>query len=890
MRTLATALVTVVLVGPLQSAIASAFPLATGSTATTLPEKQEQESPPLDATRSIPGLGAEAEAGFDSLAIPTIRAATFEDALRVQGFVHAQERFAQMDLMRRFAAGELAEIASALALSIDRQQRPMRLRAVARAAYERLEERDRVLLDAYTAGVNAGIGALAAPPPEYGFLKAPLTPWRSEDCLLIGLSMAAMLNDSARIEIEWAAVKENLSQPLIDFLRPRISQWDTPVLLDSEEARANARVEIPGPDVVDTRVLSTNSGTSPAASATSPDRAGNTPGHMVASRPSFRLAPWLEPGAQRDPLDEPPPIGSNGWVIGGERTKDHRAILVNDMHLQITVPGIWYRVSLEYTEPTVSRATDRATEPAGTAEPESRTTRRLEGISLPGVPGLISGSTGRVAWGFTNVEADFIDFVVVETDPADPSKYLVPGGSEPFTIERETLSALGGTEEILEVRVTRWGPIVATSHDGRPLAIVWTAMQPGGLDLDLLRMRDARNLDDALAIARAWRGPQQNVLIADSEGNIGWTIAGYLPSRSGFDGTYPTSWSNGTCRWNGERDESERPELRNPANGIIVTANQRTMPLSIADSFGRMWAPPERAHRIRELALAAAPLDEQACAAIQLDVQSARFMAWRDRLVPALEQATARTASPPPDNPAQATAKAPQSNSDTTKRTSALLKLLRDWNGEASVDTKAMGVIRGTRSRIVDAVSKSLVEAVLARRFPDLAPKDRATQAAAMPRGWISDESILRILDEHPAHLLPPGITSWNDLLVDATLAAAQASRDKNGLAPWGSLNASQFAHPLARAMPLLASSFSIPAHDQPGHTTTVRVAAPTFGASDRLIVSPGREAEALIATPTGQSANPTSKHYRDLHESWRRGEYLPLRTGAQTSVIRFRP
>ena len=228
-----------------------------------------------------------------------------------------------------------------------------------------------MLLDAYTAGVNAGIAALTAPPPEYGFLKAPLMPWRSEDCLLIGLSMAAMLNDSARIEIEWAAVKENLSQPLIDFLRPRISQWDAPVLPDSEEARAKARVEIPGPEVIDTRVLSTNPGASPAASATPPDRARNSPGHKVASRPPFRLAPWMEPGAQRDPLDEPLPIGSNGWVIGGERTKDHRAILVNDMHLQITVPGIWYRLSLEYTEPTVSRAADRATERAGTTEPES---------------------------------------------------------------------------------------------------------------------------------------------------------------------------------------------------------------------------------------------------------------------------------------------------------------------------------------------------------------------------------------------------------------------------------------------------------------------------------------------------------------------------------------
>lgn len=885
---------------------------AEGAPGTAAPAVRPPAPPPL--TVAVPGLRAEGRVDIDGFGIPTIHAATFDDALRMQGFLHARDRFAQMDLLRRLTAGELCEIAGALAIAQDRQQRQMRLRSVAEAAYRALPASDQALLVAYAEGVNAGIATLTAPPPEHAFLQAPLAPWKPEDALLIGLGMAAMLNDSARVEIPFARVAEVVPREVIDFLRPRISRWDTLVIPEDAASREAAAAAIPAADVVDTRPLraasrgaerhapgEVSTGVAPASDSTIAG-VDDRWDEVVHDEHRFRLAPWLprwqgsgvppvlSSAAGAESLDPPPPIGSNGWAVAGSRTTDGRAILVNDMHLPLSVPGIWYRMAfrtLGGSEATTDRPAEALRQGGphaaddGVSRPNAHAEQpcSLDGITLPGVPGLISGSNGRVAWGFTNVEGDFIDCVVVEVDPADPTKYLVPGGSEPFRIERETIHVARGEPETLEVRVTRWGPIVATDRHDRPLALVWAAMQPGGLNVDHLRWRDAKDAADAIEIAAAWRGPQQNVIVADSAGQIGWTISGYLPERHGMDGTVPTSWADGKRGWRGELPRAQRPMVLQPPDGIIVTANQRTAPLDVAERLGRMYAGPERAYRIRERAMHDGPLDEAACARIQLDVQSPRLLAWRDRLLPALD---AGATAPAADRPA--------AERDRAKRCAALAKLLREWDGAATTDSKAVAIVDRARARITATVVRAWIEALIATREPALPPSERATLAGQLASRWPDDESMLVLLDASPDHLLPPSAQSWNGLVQETTLAVAQEIRTKEGLPRWGALNASSIAHPLARAMPVLASSFSIPAHEQPGHWSAVRVASPTFGASERLVVSPGHEPSALLTTPAGQSANPSSPHYADLHPAWRDGERFPLLPGATVTSIRLTP
>jgi penicillin amidase len=337
------------------------------------PSVDASSGAPRQSTARIEGLLANADVEFDEYAVPTIRAASFLDALRLQGYLHARDRFAQMDLMRRFAAGELAEIASSLALTIDRDQRKMRLRAAALSALARLADDEREALEAYTAGVNAGLRSLEAPPPEYGFLKAPLEPWRLEYSLLVGLSMAAMLNDSAREEVDRAEIDESLSPGLVAFLRPAISRWDAPLLEDSVDDRTAAAVSIPSPSSIDTRVLRD----APPSPATEPSPRSPNDRSSANARPLFSLA---RAGASLEDelVGAPLPIGSNGWVVGPSRTKNGRAILVNDMHLQITVPGIWYRMSMAYDEASTTTTGRDSGAGAEAAPPPSPSPRRRD--------------------------------------------------------------------------------------------------------------------------------------------------------------------------------------------------------------------------------------------------------------------------------------------------------------------------------------------------------------------------------------------------------------------------------------------------------------------------------------------------------------------------------
>jgi penicillin amidase len=461
--------------------------------------------------------------------------------------------------------------------------------------------------------------------------------------------------------------------------------------------------------------------------------------------------------------------------------------------------------------------------------------------------------------------------------------------------------------------MTRWGPVTGADREGRPLAIMWTAMQPNGLNLGHLRLGRAMTAADALEAAAAMRGPQQNVVIADRHGSIAWTISGYLPERFGppeepFDGTVPAAWTDGRRGWRGEQAESLRPRVLNPPSGLIVTANQRTLPLAAAERIGRMWAGPERAFRIRALLEGLVdegkPVDERACAAIQLDVRSPRLVAWRDAIVAALERsrmtraastpsASTRAASTPAatleSEASSESADSDQSVADRAervKRLDAALRLLSAWDGLATVDSKAIGVISRTRELLTAAVARAWTETALLDRQPALAPAERASLAATLARRWPDDEAVLRLLEARPDHLLPPSAPTWDALVEETLLASITELRTKDGLPRWGTINMSSIAHPLARAAPILASTFSIPAHEQPGHWSTVRVASPRFGASNRLVVTPGRESAATLTTPAGQSANPSSRHYADLHPFWRDGEPAPLLAGS--SVMRW--
>lgn len=359
-------------------------------------------APVLDGTLQLAGLTAPVIVNRDDLGVPTISAANRLDAVRALGFLHAQDRFFQMDLLRRLAAGELAELVGPAAVKVDEQHRLFRLRAVAREVLAQATPKQRALINAYTAGVNAGLHALKTRPFEYGILMQRPRLWRPEDSVLVIFAMYFDLQDADdRRESELALMRDTLPAPLFVFLNAQGTQWDAPLT-----GKPFGTPPIPGGDAVDLRRW-------PAA--------------------DFAAVPVASGGALQVE-------GSNNFAVAAAHSADSHAMLANDMHLELQVPNIWYRAQLIYPDP---------------ARPRQLVS--VNGVTLPGVPVMVAGSNGHVAWGYTNSYGDWVDLVMLHTKADDPNYYLTPGGWRAFVHHKEIIRVAGHKDGLRSVR-----PPVAT--------------------------------------------------------------------------------------------------------------------------------------------------------------------------------------------------------------------------------------------------------------------------------------------------------------------------------------------------------------------------------------------------------------------------------------------
>ncbi|MEM7588276.1 MAG: penicillin acylase family protein, partial [Acidobacteriota bacterium] len=477
--------------------------------------------PELDDERELTGLKGEVRIERDALGIPTLRGSHRLDVALATGYVHGQDRFFQMDLLRRRATGELGGLLGRRARDADARIRVHRLRQVARRALDSEPPARQALIEAYARGVNAGLDSLARPPFEYLVLRTAPAAWKPEDSYAVLLAMFLQVQgENGEYESALGLLRDELPPALFEFLTPRGTEWDTAI--DSTILAGG-----PLPTSEEVRLATTHSSDS--------------------SRP---IGPRLD---QADGADagSTADTGSNAWAVAGSRTADGRAILANDMHLGLSLPNIWYRAALVWPG------------------------HEVTGITLPGVPVIVSGSNGRVAWGFTNSQIDTSDVILFSPEEADDDTYLTPTGREPYRRHQETLRFSDGSEEILEVVWTRWGPLLATDHRGRRKAVRWVGHEPAAVNLHLLELETAANVDQAVAIANRSGMPAQNLLTADADGRIAWTIAGILPRRVGFDGRLPGSWSDGSRSWRGWLAPEEVPRVIDPESGLLWSANQR---------------------------------------------------------------------------------------------------------------------------------------------------------------------------------------------------------------------------------------------------------------------------------------------------------------------------
>jgi penicillin G amidase len=526
--------------------------------------------PLLEGTVTASELSAPVTVARDAHGVPTLTGRTRADLARALGYLHAQERFFQMDGQRRLAAGELAELAGAAVLRQDREHRLHRFRARARAVLAAMTPEERAVLDAYVGGVNRGLSDLRAAPFEYLFLRSTPAPWTAEDTVLTVYTMYLDLQEAdGLVERRRAQAKEALGASLAAFLFPEGTTWDAP--LDGST--------LPMPVLPDSHATK---------KAHTPAGAGN------------EFAEAASPG-------------SNSWAVGGALSSSGAAIVADDMHLGLQVPNIWYRARLVLENK------------------ESGANLNITGVTLPGAPNIVAGSNGKIAWGFTNSYVDTSDVVILESAEEDPSLYRTPAGPHALNRVEERICAKAAVCEILPVEESLWGPVIGIDRQGRKLAYRWVAHDPIAVNLrGMLELERAGTAHEALDIAHRLGIPHQNLVVGDAQGSIGWTVTTALPQRFGFDGRVPVSWADGSKGWSGYLPPQDVPVVHNPASQRIWTANSRVIGGEDLDKVGfGAYAHGSRARQIRDQLLAKASFDERDMLAIQLDDRGILLERWQ---------------------------------------------------------------------------------------------------------------------------------------------------------------------------------------------------------------------------------------------------------------------
>jgi penicillin amidase len=771
--------------------------------------------PQLDGERQITGLTAPVRIARDALGIPTVRAASRQDLARAMGFLHAQDRFFQMDLSRRRAAGELAALVGPRALALDREIRVHRFRAEARRAVDLLKPGDRVLLDTYTAGINAGLRSLGERPFEYLLLRQDPQPWRPEDSMLVVLSMFITLQDTdGSYEAALATMSDVLPPEVFALMAPRGTEWDTPVVGEGFPTPS-----IPPAAVYNARAI----------------RQGKPPIERQR-RPEVASAVERWPWADED-VDTTEAIGSNNWAVAGRLTADGGALVANDMHLGIRVPNTWYRAAWEWPG------------------------HQMYGVTLPGVPAMVVGSNTHVAWGFTNTYGDWSDIVLLEIDPKRPGWYRTPEGWKQIETFDETFEVAGQPAQRSKVEWTIWGPVLGRDHRGRLRAYRWVAHSADQLAATLTPMEDARTIEEAFADANGLGTPGQNFVVADRSGRIGWTVYGSIPRRQGIDGQLPASWADGSRGWNGWLDDQEYPRVLDGRDGRIWTANARVVDGPMLTSLGDgSYEVGSRARIIRDRLMAKDRFTPRDLLDIQLETRAHFLERWRGLILDTLDEAA---------------------TNGHPRRAQFREAVERDWPGRASPDSAGYRLTRAFRDR----VSERVFTFVLAECYEADEHFDYTTVRRREGPIW-------RIVSEQPPHLLDPRYTNWSGMLLDAVdslvedLGSAGDLRERR----WSEFNEVRFRHPLSAAVPLAGRWLDMPHADIPGDLYTPRMMWGSVGASERMVVSPGREEHGIMHMPTGQSGHPLSPFYANSHEAWVKGEATAFLPGASLHSLRLIP
>lgn len=776
------------------AAFALLFLLIT-ATALWIYSTERRELPQVDGAITLGGISGPVTIIRDKLGVPHIRAATYDDLFFAQGFVTAQDRLWQMDASRRLAAGELAELLGPSLLRHDRRQRYLQIRAACERGVAALDPQDRHLLEVYAQGVNAFIErSRDRLPLEFNLLHYAPAPWKPLDSLLIGANMHQMLNTQYDVELKREKVIRHLNAQEIADLYPQISWRDLP---PAEQANPSAEEE-------------------PVPSQQKPDSQDQDEeeDQRPKTRTSFLFSPF-ESQHQRCELCVP---GSNNWVVSGEHTASGKPLLSNDMHLDHSIPDVWYEAQLTKGD---GQEYDVA------------------GVTLPGLPFVIVGHNRHIAWGFTNLGPDVQDLFIEQFNAA--GQVATPQGWQDPKRVHEVIHVKGKPDDSFDVLITRHGPIITPSlrNETRQLALEWTLYDSSALKIPFLEVDAARNWQEFRAAFSKFGGPAQNVVYADVDGHIGYQATGWIPIRRSGDGLLPQSGADAAHDWTGYVPFDELPSVYDPPSGILATANGRITPDGYKYLLANDWGSPYRTARIFRLLTEGQKLKPADMLAIQTDVTSGLERFFSDRFVYAIDHT--KNASP---------------------RVRQAAEIMRGWDGRMEKESAAASIAHVSRSHLIDLL-------LIPKVGDDLANYD----------WWLSPMAIENIVTHRLSRWLPAGFKSYDEVMVAAVQEAVDSPGAPKDLKRWrwGAQFPVEVQHPVLGSIPILSHFSGTGRHLQSGSGSTVKQIGYDLGPSERLTVDFSNMDHSTLNIVIGESGHLFSPHYKDQFRAWYEGSTFEL-------------
>lgn len=792
--------------------------------------------PQVEGEIQVPGLDQSVEIYRDKMGVPHIYASTLHDLFFAQGYVHAQDRFWQMDFWRHIGSARLSEMFGESQVETDAFLRTLGWRQLVEQEYAMLSDDSRALLQAYADGVNAylaerGGEALSL---EYAVLKLlnpdyVIEPWQPIHSLTWAKAMAWDLRGNMGSEIQRAILAKTLTPEQIDELFPPYPA-DHPVIV---------------PKIGEGSFLPSRQASAGVYSG------GALPLASVAER--FAAVDALLGGGRG--------LGSNSWAVAGSRTVTGKPILANDPHLGIQMPSIWYQIDLR-------------------CRPKSEACPlEVAGFSFAGVPGVIIGHNDRIAWGFTNVGPDVMDLYIEKVNPDNPNQYEVNGQWVDFETRKEVIQVAGGEPVEITVRLTRHGPVISDTYgplkdkvdpkdkEAKPfreragielppqyvISLRWTALQPLQVFDAIWGFNRAQNWDEFRQAARLFAVPAQNLLYADVDGNIGYQMPGLVPIRKNGDGRYPVPGWTDEYEWVGYIPFEELPYSFNPASGYIVTANNQVNPWDYPYLITADWDYGFRAKRIVDLI-------EQAPGKIDLayiqKMHGDNYDAGAAATVPVLMEVALGDA-----------------------HLEEVRSILQGWDYQANMDSAP--------AALYEVFWKNL----LFETFSDDLPKEY------WPEGGDQWFEVMRHLVEQPESAwwddrnTTDKVETRDEIFVRAFRKAVAEIEKRLGKDPqrwrWGDLHTATFRNAsLGKSgVSLIEALFNRGPFPAAGGSSIVNAtgwdAASGYQVnwlpSMRMIVDLSNLNNSLTVHTTGQSGHAYHPHYDDMIELWQNIQYYPM-------------